>query len=206
MAYTFDAGRGRYRDTSSGRFVAEGRVRLGVDAVADLASERLADLTERLIAGNLSLSSWQAQSMAIVKASHLAAGVVAGGGIAQMTPSAYGFLGSEIRAQYGYLAQFAARLSAGALPLDARLVARAGMYGQHARVTYEAVRRRDQRARGYRFEKNILHAQESCQQCRGCSALGWVEIGRLPPIGSRSCLARCRCTISYRKAPVEVAA
>jgi hypothetical protein len=144
--------------------------------------------------------------MAIIKSSHVAAGVVAAGGRAQMTPSAYGFLGSEIRAQYGYLAQFAARIDAGAIPLDGRLIARAGMYGQHARVTYEAVRRRDQRERGYRFEKNMLHARESCTQCVGLSRLGWVEIGSLPPIGARRCLARCRCTISYRKAPVEVAA
>jgi len=206
MAFAFDTGRGRYRDTATGRLVSEGRVRLAVDAVADLASERMADLTERLLSGEVTLARWQAGMLETIKASHLAAGVAAAGGRAQMTPSQYGFLGSEIRAQYGYLRTFGAQLAAEAVPLDRRLIARAGMYGQHARVTYEAVRRRDQAGRGYRFERNMRHAKESCGQCVTLSARGWVEIGTLPPIGSRTCLARCRCTISYRKAPVEVAA
>jgi hypothetical protein len=206
MPFTFDTARGRYRDAGTGRLVSEGRVRLAVDAVADHASDRMADLTAQLVRGEVTLERWQAGMMALTKQSHVAAGVVAAGGRAQMTPAAYGFLGSELRAQYGYLTSFAAAIAAERVSIDGRLVARAGMYGQHARATYEAVRRRDQRERGYRFEKNILHSRESCGQCVALSSRGWVEIGSLPPIGSRTCLARCRCTISYRKAPVEVAA
>ena len=199
MPYRWDASLGRYRDAASGRLVAEGRVRLAIDAVADAASDRLADLTERLVRGDISLARWQAESMRVIKVSHVASGVAAAGGKAQMGPSEYGFLGSEIRAQYAYLRGFAGQIASGAVPLDGRLIARAGMYGQHARVTYEAVRAKDARRYGYVQERNVLHANESCGQCRHLASLGWVDVGALPPIGSRTCLARCRCTITRRK-------
>lgn len=49
------------------------------------------------------------------------------------------------------------------------------------------------------LEETVLHASENCAQCVGLSGLGWVDVGSLPPIGSRRCLSRCRCTISRRK-------
>lgn len=199
MPYRWDENLGRYRDADTGRLVSEALVRLAVDAVADAASDRLADLTERLVRGELRLAEWQVESMRVIKTSHVAAGVAAHGGKTQMTPAAYGFLGSEIREQYRYLRDFARDLEAGTVPLDGRLVARAGMYGQHARVTYEAVRTKDARQYGYVQERNILHASESCSECRDLSARGWVDVGSLPPVGSRRCLSRCRCTVTRRK-------
>ncbi len=203
MSFTFDHRIGRYRDSTSGRLVPEAKVRLAVDAVADLASEQMADVTERLLAGEIRLATWQREMMGLIKVSHVSAGVVAQGGAAQMDARAYGYLGSQIKEQYRFLQNFARDLEAGTLPLDRRLVARAGLYGQHARVTYEAVRARDASVQGYDQEMNILHAAESCPQCRGLAARGWVGLGELPPVGQRTCLARCRCTISRRKS-VEV--
>jgi hypothetical protein len=198
MVLSYDRRLGRYRD-DVGRLVSDSRIRLAVDAVADAASDRMADVTERLITGDVTLARWQTGMLAVIKHSHIAAGVVAQGGRAQMTPSTYGYLGSEIRAQYAYLRAFGAQIAAETVPLDRRLVSRAGMYGQHARVTYESIRARDAAARGYVQERNILHAKESCDQCITLTQRGWVPTGSLPPIGARSCLARCRCTISRRK-------
>lgn len=197
MAILFDRALGRYRD--SGRLISDARVRLAVDALADAASDRLADLTDRLMHGNLTLADWQLQAMATIRTAHVAAGVAAQGGKAQMEPAHYGFLGSEIRAQYAYLRDLANGIAGGTVPLDGRLVARAGMYGQHARISYEAVRARDARSRGYTEERNVLHSQESCRECSGLSSQGYGALGTLPPIGSRSCLSRCRCTIARRR-------
>jgi hypothetical protein len=200
MPFRWDDSLGRYRDTDTGRLVSEAKVRLAVDAVADAASDRLADLTEKLIRRDISLAAWQAQSMAVIKTSHVASGVAAQGGTAQMTPSAYGFLGSEVKAQYQYLRAFASDIGSGLLPLDGRLVARAGMYGQHARALYETVRARDAASYGYDEERSILHSGDPCGQCPAQAALGWVPLGTLIPIGQRTCLSRCRCTISRRRA------
>ena len=199
MPFTYDTRLGRYRD-EAGRLVSEARIRLAVDQVADAASDIMADVTERLRRGELRLAEWQVEMMRTVKQAHVAAGVAAQGGRLQMTPSAFGFLGSEIKEQYRYLRDFANAIEAGTVSLDNRLVvARAAMYGQHTRVTYEAIRARDAQNRGYVMERNVLHAQESCAQCVSLARLSWVDVGSLPPIGSRTCLSRCRCTISRRK-------
>lgn len=206
MAYRYNPASGRYYDVENGRFVSEGTVRAAVDQVADAASGRLAALTDRLRAGDLKLADWQREAMATIKESHVAAGVVAQGGRAQMTQSAYGFLGHEIRDQYVALRDLANGIAAGDVPLDGRLVARAGMYGQHARVTYEAIRAREGQARGETEERSILHAAQHCDQCRTEAGRGWVTIGTLVPIGQRQCLVNCRCTIERRVAPATRAA
>jgi hypothetical protein len=201
MAHTYDTSTGRYRDTATGRLVSERAIRDQVDALADAASERLATLTDHLLRGDLTLAEWQSQGMAVIKVSHVAVGVVAQGGKAQMTAVHYGSLGHEIRDQYAYLRDFANGIADGSVPLDGRLISRAGMYGQAARVTYEKVVARDALGRGLTEERSILHASESCASCRAQAALGWVAVGTLIPIGSRTCLSRCRCTMSRRAAP-----
>jgi hypothetical protein len=194
---------GRFTD-ASGRFISDARVRAVVDSVADAASDRMAVASQALLDGRSSLAAWQMAMMQDIKQAHVAAGVLAHGGEQQMTPSAYGFLGSEVKAQYQYLRAFAADIGSGLLPLDGRLVARAGMYGQHARATFEAVRAKDAAAYGYDEERSILHSGDPCGQCPAQAALGWVPLGTLIPIGQRTCLSRCRCTISRRRAAEAV--
>ena len=73
MRYTWDGRSGRYRG-ADGRFLSGKVVRDAVDNVTDLASARMAALSQRLLDGNLSLADWQAQMMAEMKAAHVAAG------------------------------------------------------------------------------------------------------------------------------------
>lgn len=199
--FVFSPSTGRYRDTDSGRLVSERAIRAQIDAIADTASDRLADLTAHLLRGAIPLAEWQREAMAVIKVSHVAAGVVAQGGKLQMTQAHYGFLGRAIRDQYAYLRDLANGIADGSVQLDGRLISRAGMYGQHARVMYEDVRRRDALSRGLDEERSVLHASESCASCRAQAAIGWVPTGTLVPIGSRTCLARCRCTVERRRAP-----
>jgi hypothetical protein len=196
MPFTFTPSTGRYTD-DAGNLVSDADVRAEIDALADAASGRLAALTERLRRGDLKLADWQREAMATIKESHVAAGVVAQGGRGQMTQSAYGFLGSEIRAQYAYLRDLANGIGDGSTAIDGRLVARAGLYGQHARSTYGAVVARQRQAAGAVRERNVLGSGESCDGCRAESARGWVEIGMLSRPGSRDCMANCRCHLEY---------
>lgn len=200
MAYTYDRQSGRYRD-SSGRYLSERTVRDAVDNLADLSSQRLASLAQRLQAGSLQLADFQTQMMAEIKSAHLAAGIAAHGGREQMAPADYGAIGRRIRDEYAFARQFAEDVASGKQPLDGRLVNRASMYGQSSRGTYEAVRRRDERNRGNDEERNVLHGGDHCSLCPDLSARGWVPIGSLPAIGSRPCGPHDRCTLSFRVAP-----
>lgn len=202
-SYRWDERTGRYHDVTTGRFVAESTVRDLVDQIADMASDRMAALSQSLLDGTLSLADWQTQMMTEIKFAHLGAGVLASGGFEQMSPARYGYLGRTIRDEYAALRDFAQQIQSGQQTLDGRLVARARQYGQAARPTFENVRARDDRNRGMTEERNVLHPAHHCGQCRALSGMGWVPIGTLPAIGSRECLASDRCTIERRVGSTE---
>lgn len=195
---------GRFVD-ERGRFVSDARVRQVVDDIADTASARIAAASERLLAGELSLASWQVEVSRVLKDAHVASAVLAHGGAEQMTASRWGAIGPAVKEQYQFLRQFAEQLHDGRQPLTRQVVSRAEMYGQNARAQFERVRAAGQAARGYRSERNLLHAAESCASCKSEATKGWVPTGTLTPIGGRTCLSRCRCTISYRHEEAEAA-
>jgi hypothetical protein len=197
MPYTFDRRLGRYRDTR-GRLIAERVVRDAVDNVTDLASSRMGQYARDLLDGRLSLADFQARLMQDSKSAHLAAGIAAHGGKAQMSPSDWGRVGQQVRRQYGYLRNFAASVVDGRQPLNGTLVSRAQQYGQAARVTYEAIKAADDKARGMTVERNVLHGRDHCGECPKLTAKGWVPIGSLKPIGSRECRVHDRCSIERR--------
>lgn len=199
---TFDARLGRYRG-DDGRLVSERAVRDAVDNLADLSSQRMAAFAQRLQSGALPLADWQVGMSQEIKSAHVAAGVAAHGGRVQMAPSDWGFLGQRIRTEYGFLRDFAGQIADGTQPLDGRLIARARMYGQGARMSYEAVRARDDRNRGMTEERDILAGSDHCTLCPDLAAQGWVPIGTLPAIGTRPCGVNDRCRIERRTAPAR---
>jgi hypothetical protein len=166
--FTFDPRSGRYRE-AGGRFVAESRVRSGVDAAVGLSSDRMATSAAQLRADEITVERFQAEMLRHVKEVHVANALAAHGGRAQMTPSRWG-------------------------------------YAQAGAVTYEAIQAREAASRGQTEERNVLHAAESCSQCRTLAAAGWVALGTLPPVGARICRGQCRCTIARRGAAASEAA
>lgn len=196
MALTWNEQSGRFVN-ERGQFVSERTVRDVVDAIADHASARMAAASERMLAGELSLASWQAEVQRTLKVAHLATATIAHGGADRMDFSRYGAVGRQIRDEYAYLRTFAEQIASGDQKLNGSLVSRARQYGQAARVTFEREYGRDQRGRGYTGERNVLSAAEHCAQCREQTARGVVPIGSLVPVGQRSCRSQCRCRISY---------
>ena len=204
MDLTFNAVAGRFAD-ERGRFVSEARVRQAVDQIADTASARLTAASTRLLAGELSLASWQVESMATVKSAHLATSTIANGGAARMGFSEYGRVGNHLRGEYAYMRDMAAQIADGRQPLNGSLTARAAQYGQGVRVTYERERGRGQAARGYTSERNRLSSSEHCSQCREQTARGWQPIGTLVPVGRRLCRGNCRCSVEYSREAAKAA-
>lgn len=201
MVFTWEKRAGRFRDGTTGRFVAERTIRRGVDAVASASSARMVAHTEQLRSGASSVLDWERALRREIKVAHMAQILAAHGGPQAMTQADYGWASGQIRAQYKYLANFAADIVSGRQPLNGRLLARAAMYGAAARATFEAARARDAEARDVVMEeRNITGSGDPCSECPGLSARGWVPLGTLPPVGSRACLANCRCRIERRRA------
>ncbi len=198
MPFTFDETTQRYRN-ERGHFVSQRSINSAVDSVISSSSNTMRAMTEQLQAGTISLADWQAGMMGQVKLMHLGAAMVGRGGRAQMTQSDWGWTGQRLRSEYGYLREFAHDIAIGSTPMDGRLAARATMYAEAARGTQYGMMGRVARLNGREEERNYLGvAERNCNECIDCTAQGWVDIGTLPPIGGRKCLARCHCTMSYR--------
>jgi hypothetical protein len=195
--FTWSEKAGRYRD-ASGRFVPEARVRTGVDVLVTQASDRMRQAAQDLRAGSIDVAAFQAALHRTIREVHIASALAAYGGRNAMTPERWGYVGSKIKRQYQYGRDFVADVISGKQSMNGRIDVRASMYAEAGRVTFEAVRAREGKRRGFSEERNVLHANESCSDCIDLTARGWVESGTLPPVGSRKCLSRCRCSIERR--------
>lgn len=187
---------GRYVD-SSGKFVPFSTIRDEMDNVVKASQSRIEQLSQALVDKSISISEWQTGMMEQIKMSQIASMVSANGGWAQMTPSDWGFAGSQIKPQYEYLQNFANQIESGEQALDGRLLMRADMYGDAARSSFEETRRRSEQANGMNFERRVLGAADHCPDCLEYAAEGWQPIGTLPEIGDSACLTNCYCTFEY---------
>ncbi len=201
--YTWDERSSRYRDKSTGRYVSQERIRGALDGFIENANGRIEMVTNQLINGEISLADWQTQMATTIKDMHLAAASSARGGWAQMSPSDFGFTGSLIKNQYGFLQNFANEIASGEQPLNLNALRRAHMYGQAARGTHEDMRRRIMRDKGATHEQRILGIAEHCTTrngllgCVELAALGWKVIGTLPRIGNSPCKVNCHCRFRF---------
>lgn len=188
----------RYRDRSSGRFVAWREVRTQLDRVYDGLSDRMENLTRKLIANEIDVGDWLVGMADELKTAHVISRVIAVGGIERMTPSDWGAIGRQLREEYQFLGRFALQIIEGKQKLNGSAVMRSRMYAQAARSFYEDSQRDAHAAVGYTHERRVRHAQESCDDCIEYESRGWQPIGTLPTIGDSKCKTNCRCTFEYR--------
>jgi hypothetical protein len=199
----------RYVDPR-GRFVSRAQVKAGLDEAVRKAGLEMQEITAQLRGGVLTvdrLAAWEYEMRARIKDVHLYSAAAARGGWDQMTPAMYGRVGAVLsrgaagagKGQFQYLEGFLQDLISGRQKMDGSLTRRAAMYATAARGTYAAEDGAGFAAAGYDEERNIRNSGDSCDGCVGASARGWVPIGQLPPIGSRTCLGACLCRMEYRK-------
>lgn len=189
---------GRYIGTN-GRFVSQQAVSNALQSTIDQQAKTVANLTTQFRNGGVSLAEWRTGMADAVKITHLASSALANGGWSQLTQADYGRVGQLVRQQYAYLDNFAQEIASGKQKLDGTLERRAKMYPDGGRKTYESASRAESRIRGYDEERNVRHAQDSCEGCLEATAAGWVAIGTLPLPGDRQCVTNCKCTLEQRK-------
>ncbi len=201
-AFTWDARNLRYR--RAGQFVSARTVKLAVRRVIRGSQADMRELTDQLIAKDITVADWRARMQGEVKNLHVAGAMAGQGGPANMTPSDYLRVARALKAQYRYLRRFAEQVDAGELD-NATIRRRSEMYVNGMNGAYEAGRQASAIAAGYTYERNVLGDRHD--HCRdgerpGCFDLtrrGWVAIGTMPPIGARQCLSGCGCSLKFKR-------
>jgi hypothetical protein len=193
---------GRYRDTSTGRYVQGATVRRELDRYLDTADPAKA-LAEALRGRQVSLADWEVGMRRVVKNTHLNAIALERGGWANLTPVDFGRAGQIIREQYGYLKGFAADIASGKQRLDGTLGVRAKLYTGAGRSTFYASKRANRRPE-VTHVRSIRSARDSCVQCVKLDRVVFrIDDPTFPLPGHRICNHNCRCSLEYLSAGDE---
>lgn len=195
MAQSFwDSSKATYRN-ARGKEIPYAKVRQSVESVVDDTKLKLRNLTTSRNEGKITLQSWTTQAEPLLKKTFASVAQIGAGGKEQMTASLNGQLGAKVRFQMQHFKSFWLDVEAGKLS-DAAILARMDMYSDAAVGVYESIRQSVMLAAGYTECLNILGSQNSCDECP--TLTHWMPIEDMPPIGSRTCLSRCRCSLEYR--------
>lgn len=195
--YVYDDSVGQYRDVATGRFVSREAVRDELDRVIRRAEIAVVRETNWMINGTIEIGEWQMRMANLIRIEHTAAAAAGAGGWANMDASDWGRVGQELRQQYAWLENFARDVESGRLTPE-QIVARARMYSEAARGSYEQARRYGMKWRGAVEERRILGDADHCDCCVEQANRGWQPIGSLLAIGECTCIVNCKCTFVYR--------
>lgn len=198
MKFWWDSTAGRYRD-AHGHFVPRLLVRKSLDRIAAASGQRMRVMGQQLGRGKVSLVDFHLAMRAEVKTAFINNVAAAKGGYAQMSQSDFGRVGNEVKKQYKFLDDFVNELYAGVTKTGTPgFLARVQLYFNTARTFFYKFDREAQEEAGMIEERNMLHPAEHCPECLAMSAMGWVPIGTLVPIGERECVGNDRCDVEYR--------
>ena len=177
MAFQYDAGAKRYRNTSTGKFVGRTTIARIRDDMIDQSMARIDDLTARMLNGTISLDDWHLAMRAEIKQTTIAEYLLGRGGRNTMRPSDWGRIGAELRKQYRYLERFRTAIDLGQLS-EKEVAARARLYTAGANASYG----------------------------RGQAAAWQVTLPAYPGDGSTQCKNYCRCSWVMAETETEVRA
>lgn len=162
--YEFSTEARRYRDTETGRFLGKAKVLELRDGFLDTQKSNVRSLAGKLSAGDLDLKGWEKAVRAEIKKTFLAEALLGCGGQNAMTARGYGTVGSQVKAQYKFLREFAREIAEDGMS-EARIGARSELYIAAARQAYEKAR---------------------------AGAFG-LKLPAYPGDGQTECVTRCRC-------------
>ena len=155
----------RYRNTRTGRFMGPTEM-LGLrDSFMDAQRASAAELSERLVQGDLDVGQWQKMMRRDIKTSYIDQYVLAHGGRGTMTQADWGRIGAMVKEQYRYLDGFAEAVADGTLT-EGQIRIRSQMYHDSSAQSYE---------RG------------------NAKAYGMPDLPAYPGDGSTACHTNCRC-------------
>lgn len=196
LEFGWNVGAGRYVDLGTGRFVSRDFVQRALEARFGEARATVQAYTEVLIAGETDIAGWQEAVMVELRRAHTQAAALGRGGWMQMTPSDWGQVGSTLKQEYGWLADFAAEIDTLS---EAQIRARINQYADHLQQSFWAGVTSAQGEAGFTEERRVTTPAEHCADCLNYESLGWQPLGSLPEPGVGSvCGSNCHCVKEYR--------
>jgi hypothetical protein len=201
--FLWDAKRGKFISTKTGRVIRADTLRKWVIAAADKYEERLASLAKNVTpgataaAGEITQREFQMTMQKEIAKAESAMTASAVGGLKQMKPREWNNVAIQIRKQQSAMVGFAkdivqTKLSPAQIEARARLYARA-IYATHMNEMTDF-----KKSMGAKSARRILHEGAiHCEDCPDLAKLGWVPIEDLVPIGDTACIVNCRCAIEY---------
>lgn len=194
--FNFDNRSQRWRDSISGKFVANATIVSEMRHQQVATHSTLESLTKELYSGNISLANWQVAVASELKDAHLAQAMFAVGGRDNMGFAEFGRVGQTLREQYGFLDKFAQDITSGTVS-EAQALARIKQYGNASQQSYW----------GEYIEAStglfdyVLHPAEHCGDCVARAAgnpYTKETMQGIPGDGSTKCKANDMCTIERR--------
>lgn len=199
MIFRWNENERRYTNGRN-QVIPPARVRQEVSTVIEKQAARIEKISQRFVDGKISADTWSDKMRELIKPPHTQAAMTAHGGnkALRSRPKELGWLGSQVKKEYGFLKRFVDGVKSGEVKRDGRLVARAKMYANKARATFENAQRRREITAGMVEERNVYGDVKHCAGCIAESDKGWQPIGSLTPIGNRDCLANDKCSWEFR--------
>lgn len=205
---------------SSGTAYTETRDEL--DKVLLVARGEFARNAEDLLAGVITFAAWSLITKVQIRIVHIVGAALAVGGfkvlrdaisgqpVGASAPAGTGKpapdskpagvvssiikkIGDAISREYKFFERFAKQAQTGK-----NTPARAGMYAEAGRGTFEDVRSDVAKAAGNTEERRVLGVADHCSDCVVEAAKGWQPIGSLRAIGDSLCKTHCHCKKEFR--------
>jgi len=189
---------------SSGTAYTETRDEL--DKVLLVARGEFARNAEDLLAGVITFAAWALITKAQIRIVHIVGAALAVGGFNVLRDAVNGKpnapnvsasilqkIGDAISREFKFFERFAKQAQTGK-----NTPARAGMYAEAGRGTFEDVRSDIAKAAGNTEERRLLGVADHCSDCVVEAAKGWQPIGSLRAIGDSLCKTHCHCKKEFR--------
>lgn len=189
----------------SGQFVAVSKLQDLMESYIQTKQKQAISVTDSLLKRDISVGTWETAIAKELKEAHILAFSVGKGGTKNLSARDYGLLGVRLKSEYRYLRQFSTDILDGKLT-PAQIRARIAKYQSSLYASFEQGRLESHIASGFRWERNIRTAKESCQSCIDRSARGWVPIGTMPGVGIATlCKMNDRCFREFSDSMVKPA-
>lgn len=167
--WVFDRTVNRYRDESTGRFLAKKTVTSLRDRVLDTASKEARTLAEQAAKGTITPETFRAGMRELLRNVHGSEAIFGRGGVHAMTPADWGRLGQTLKGEYAYLEGFVADI---ATLSPEQAMARAQLYMGAAVQSYEKGV-----AASFGIEDSLpVYPGDGSTRCLGNCRCSWVHV------------------------------
>jgi len=187
-------------DPRSLRFIVDGRyisletVRRAILQIETRIGLRISRITDRFVAGEITLEDWLAETQKLVGSSHILMAALGLGSIAAAVASSA--VQANITREKGFLTRFAQDIHKKGLSAAA-IKARAKSYFHAARILFGNLSLDAHKITGYNEVRRVRTAAESCKGCIRWAGR-WLPIGEMPPLGTLQCRNYCKCFFEFR--------